>query len=343
MALAFTDRDGKTVLHSWGRFRATAFEAVVVGDLLALKSATGTSVQFADDASGQAAMAVACQNIAAGATGWCALAVELKAPTTIATGGVATQTYFDDGTSVDIGQPLYLDDEGKCDETIGSTTKQLVGYQIARDRILLAPGGMVTGAGAFTTISASDAVSLSSTLGVTGIVTIGSDGSGHDVRFYSDDASCSLLWDASDHVLKIYNTYNADDDIMTYDSAIDVTMTYNTAITTGKYAHGIYLGSAGSGTLNSSAKLYNLWIDNTWTGTNSSAYFMVRMSHQGAATPPNAFIEFSDAQEVDYLFQFSGTGGGGKYVKTSAVSGTHNRKIAVWCGSSVGYIPVYST
>jgi len=172
MGYNFTDRNVKTVLHSWGRFRGTLLEAVVTGDLIALKSATSTSLQFADDVSGQAAIAVACENIAASGTGWCALAAELKAPTTIGTGGAVTQTYFDDGTDVDIGQALYLDDEGKADDTVGATTKQQVGYNVARDRILLAPGGMLTGAATFTTLLCTGAVSMTSTVAMTGVVTL---------------------------------------------------------------------------------------------------------------------------------------------------------------------------
>jgi len=173
MSYTFVDRNEKVVLHSWGRFRATMFEAVVTGDLVALKSATGTSLQLGDDSDGQGAIAVACENIAASATGWCALATELKAPVSVGTGGAVTQTYFDDGTDVDIGQDLYLGESGKCDSTIGGTTKQRVGYNIARDRILLVPGGSITGAaGSFTTLAASGATALSTTLAVTGAVTL---------------------------------------------------------------------------------------------------------------------------------------------------------------------------
>ena len=43
-----------------------------------------------------------------------------------------------------------------------------------------------------------------------GNVTVGSDGSGHDVTFHSDDATAYALWDSSEHMLKIWNTYNED-------------------------------------------------------------------------------------------------------------------------------------
>lgn len=173
MAYTFTDRDGKTILHSWGRFRATVLADVVVGDLLGLYATGATlSVQLANEAAtAVAAGAVACQDIAAGKTGWCALAAELKAPTTIATGGVATQTYFDDGTSMDIGQPLYLSDAGKMSSTVGGTTAQQVGFSVARDRIVIVPGTLLTAAIDCTTITASGVVSLTDILGVTGVAT----------------------------------------------------------------------------------------------------------------------------------------------------------------------------
>jgi len=156
MTLAFTDRNLKTVLHSWGRFRAPMYEDVVVGDLLALKSGTTYSLQLADSTGGYGAIAVAVENILAGKTGWCALAAELKAPTTLGTGGVITQQYFDDGTDVDIGQDLYLKLIGKCDETQG-TLVQRVGYNMTRSTILLVPGGSITGAaGSFTSLTADD-------------------------------------------------------------------------------------------------------------------------------------------------------------------------------------------
>ena len=48
-----------------------------------------------------------------------------------------------------------------------------------------------------------------STLTVTGDVTVGSDGSGQDVIFYSGTAGDNLTWDASEEVLQITGTDGA--------------------------------------------------------------------------------------------------------------------------------------
>ena len=167
MAFTYTDRNAKIVLHSWGRFRARVTEAVVVGDLLAmLGTEASDALQFADQSDAQAAIAVACEDGAADETIWCALAAELKAPASVGAAGTVTQTYF--GASSDyVGSVLYLGEDGKPASSAGGTTAQLVGYYIARDTILLTPGGgLLTGAATFSTITAS------STLAVTGATTL---------------------------------------------------------------------------------------------------------------------------------------------------------------------------
>ena len=172
MSYTFADQDGKVILHSWGRFRATVLAAVVVGDLLGRKSATTTSMQLANEASTSVvAEAIACQNIAAGETGWCALAVEVKAPVSIGTGGVVTRTYFDNGTNKDIGQSIYLSDAGKISSSPGGTTVQVVGFNPSRDRLVIVPGGLLTGGITVTTLTASGVVSLTDVLNVTGVLT----------------------------------------------------------------------------------------------------------------------------------------------------------------------------
>jgi len=174
MAITFTDRDNKIVLKSWGRFKAVMKDAVEVGDLLAPYSGAATStLRLADDAGGLKALAVACEDGAAGDEITCALAAELQAPYTLATGGVATQLYFIGSTDY-IGSPLYLDDSGKCDETTGASTKQQVGWVSARDKIFLVPGVVQAAtAGSFTTLCASGAAAFATTLEVTGNTTIG--------------------------------------------------------------------------------------------------------------------------------------------------------------------------
>lgn len=178
MAFTYTDRNPKVVRKSWGRFRATVMEAVVVGDLVSKYNADATSTyQFADQSDSQAATAVVVsESIAAAGTGWLALAAELKAPATVGTAGAVTQQYF--GASTDyLGAVLYLGEDGKPSSSAGGTMSQEVGHLVARDRILLTPGGgLLAGAGAFTTITASGAVALSSTFSRKGSVAIADPG-----------------------------------------------------------------------------------------------------------------------------------------------------------------------
>ena len=176
MAFNYTDQNKKIVLHSWGRFKAVLTEAVAVGDLLALDGTSASvAVRLAADGTGDAdaygAVAVACQDGIAADEITCALAAELRAPSSIGTGGAVTRTYF--GAVGDyIGSALYLGELGKPSDTIGDTTAQGVGYYVARDTILLVPGGSITGAaGSFTTLAASGATSLSTTLAVAGVAT----------------------------------------------------------------------------------------------------------------------------------------------------------------------------
>ena len=166
MAFTFTDHNKKVVLHSWGRFKAVLYEAVAVGDLLAMYgSASTTAMRLADASSGYAAVAVACEDGIAGQEISCALAAELKAPVSVGTGGATTQTYFCGATDY-LGSQLYLGASGKAGSASG-TTVQGVGFCMARDTIMLVPGGSITGAaGSFTTLAAS------STLQVTGDTTL---------------------------------------------------------------------------------------------------------------------------------------------------------------------------
>ncbi len=173
MAFTFTDQNKKTVLHSWGRFKAVMYEAVAVGDLLALYgSAASSAMRLADDGDGYGAVAVACEDGAAAQEITCALAAELKAPVSVGSGGATTQTYFCGSTDY-IGSALYIGESGKVESSSG-TTPQQVGICTARDTILLVPGGSITGAaGSFTTLAASGAFTAATTAAITGNATIG--------------------------------------------------------------------------------------------------------------------------------------------------------------------------
>lgn len=177
MAFTYTDRNKKTVISSFGKFKAVVTEAVVVGDLVSFYATDATSaLEFADQSDSQAAQAVALADIAAGAEGEFALQAVLRAPATLGTGGVVTQTHF--GAAADFyGVALYLGESGKAASSAGGTFSQLVGYNLSRDVIVLQPNIALTGvAASFTTLAASGAVthtgSTDSSSPTTGILVV---------------------------------------------------------------------------------------------------------------------------------------------------------------------------
>ena len=146
MAATYTHADGRIILHSWGRFRALAVSAVKAGDLLYQKASSGVELAThttTASALTTAAQCVACEDIAAGGTGWVALAVEIKDPATIsATDGSVTQGSL--STAGDEGEPLYLSGTagqatGTAPTASGTVIKQSVGFITAVDRALLRP------------------------------------------------------------------------------------------------------------------------------------------------------------------------------------------------------------
>ncbi len=161
--MAYTDNDGKTILHSFGRFRGTVYEAVKVGDLLSRDTANEGWI-LADEEASTVAEAVACQDIAAGAVGWMAMAVEIQAPPTESGGDWSAGVL---AVGADVCSPLYLDggaEEGKASTSAGGTSVQHVGFILSTGRAILSPGQSLTGtAASHTTL----AVSGTSTLGTT--------------------------------------------------------------------------------------------------------------------------------------------------------------------------------
>jgi hypothetical protein len=137
MALTFTDKNIKTALRSDGLFRVVISEAVKTGDMLSFLS-TGTTniMQLADQSTSVAAHAIATEDGAAGEEISVAESLELKAPITLATGGIVTQTNFAAASDY-LGGLLYLGESGKASSTAGSTFIQVVGRLLTRDRIFL--------------------------------------------------------------------------------------------------------------------------------------------------------------------------------------------------------------
>ena len=141
MAFTYTD-SGKTIKQGWGWFRVVLREAVETGDLLSwYNTDSAYTVQFANESDSQVAQAVAGEPGSAGETIWACLGGEFETLTAIGTGGVATKANFAASTDF-LGAPLYLGLEGKPSSTAGSTYSQLVGFLLARDRILLAPNAI---------------------------------------------------------------------------------------------------------------------------------------------------------------------------------------------------------
>jgi len=154
MAFTYTDRNLKTVLHSWGRFRVTILEAVQPGDALSWYATDATyTVQLANESDSQRCDCFACQAGDAGDEIWAALAVELKSASTISTGGVVTRVYFAAADDT-LGSPVYLSStDGKPSSSAGSTYAQIIGQLLARDRIMLNVTGSATGPTFSTTIT----------------------------------------------------------------------------------------------------------------------------------------------------------------------------------------------
>lgn len=130
--MAYADFGGKTIKHSWGRFRATAGEALTVGDLV------DSDMCQADATAGENhAEYIACEDIASAAEGWMCLKAEVMKRATIATGGVTTRGDHG-GTAGDV---LFLSTtQGKFAEApVGDGILQVVGRVLSQDTILLDP------------------------------------------------------------------------------------------------------------------------------------------------------------------------------------------------------------
>ena len=163
--MAFTDAGGKIILHSWGRFKGVLTAACVIGDLLAADN-SGYGLKLADGVGVSVpTIAVACEDGAIGDVITCALAAEIKASPSIATGGVVTAGAF--FASTDVGAPIYTGDAGKI-ALAGGTMTQAIGYVLATDRYTVVPGGYLTS----TSLSLSGALTVGTTTTLTGIATL---------------------------------------------------------------------------------------------------------------------------------------------------------------------------
>lgn len=262
--MGFTYEDkGKTMLHTWGRFRVTVSEDVIRGDLLSfLNTGTSNTVQLANESDSQAADCIASEDGEAGDEIWACLKAEIKAPVTIATGGVATQTYFA-GSDDWFGAPLYLSStDGEPEDTAGTTYSQVVGRLLARDRILF---------------------DLHPNYGV--------DAKGQDFKVFGANTLAYMLWDSSADQLILRATPDAVEEIGTYQALLDLTIAFDAAIAS-KWVCGAYIGIEGSGTL--TGELYGLWLDWNFkgTGTSGTSYIINMSNNSGShvSNGPTAFM-----------------------------------------------------
>ena len=130
MAYAHFD-ESATVSHAIGRFRATAGEALTVGELI------DSDFKAADATAGEnPAEYIAIEDIASGDDGWFALEAILKKPTTVGAGGAATRGDHG-GTAGDV---LFLSTTaGDALEAPLTGILQRVGRVLSQDTILLKP------------------------------------------------------------------------------------------------------------------------------------------------------------------------------------------------------------
>ena len=162
--MAYTNFDGKIILHRYGVVQVTLAEEVEAGQMI-------TRTGYLADAEGsKAAELVACEHGIAAAVIWAALAVEIKkAPTR--SGAVWTRGDHS-GTA---GTLLYLDggaDEGEACESAG-TIAQGVGWVTSQDTAFICPMSYLTGVNiaASGTCTVTGNSTFGGTVGVTGLLT----------------------------------------------------------------------------------------------------------------------------------------------------------------------------
>lgn len=147
--MAYTHADGRIINVVTGPMRMLVSEAVKAGDLIAqsLTSGAGATLAIAGPTTATtlittAATHVACEDIAAGSQGQCALAVEIIDPPTVSGSTWSKGSLV--AATTEIGEPLYLSPtagEATSVAQVASSAliKQFVGYVLDSDRIILAP------------------------------------------------------------------------------------------------------------------------------------------------------------------------------------------------------------
>jgi len=134
--MAYSSSGVNTIIQSWGRFKATAGEALTIGSLVDM------DFKDADATAGENhAEYVAIEDIASSKEGWFAKGAVVKKPSTIGAGGAVTQGDHG-GTAGDV---LFLSTTaGEAKEVPdGDGVLQVVGRVLSQDRVLLEPSSEV--------------------------------------------------------------------------------------------------------------------------------------------------------------------------------------------------------
>lgn len=145
MAATYTHVDGRTILEAWGTFEALAYDSIEVGDLCYHDASNGmvrATQTTTSSALTKAASCVALEKVASGTRAKFALAVVIKAPDTLATGGIATAGSL--AAAGDEGEPLYLSSTagaatGTLPTPSATVILQVVGYVLATDKVMFCP------------------------------------------------------------------------------------------------------------------------------------------------------------------------------------------------------------
>ena len=175
--MAYSDKEGKTILDAFGKFQSVLYADCEVGDLIA-RDTSNEGWILADDSTGITASAVAIENGSATDTIWMALAAVVETPPT-ESGGDYSDTAC--ALAADVMDTLYLGESGKVEDSAG-TTPQVVGFIISTTRFVLCPNTYITGTDQTLsgnlvvggTASVTGNTTLTGTLTCNGNVTLGS-------------------------------------------------------------------------------------------------------------------------------------------------------------------------
>ena len=328
MGFTYTDY-GKTMLHTWGRFRVTIEEAVVAGDLLSFFNEDNDyTVELANESASQQADCIACEDGAAHAEIWACLKAECKASYSVGTGGVVTQNNF--AASADFfGAPLYLSGtDGQPSSDEGTTLRQVVGKLLARDRILLDIAPTSVGAIAETFTAVGNLTALSMTITDASVLT--GAHRGIYLAYTCSGASITGWVMGMDITLTITGSGSG-----AYLIPLSVGVTVSTMSGTAGQIFGIFIwmGSFSGETITT---YYGISVNMYNDGTCSDTCFIYMRSHSGLV---DACLSIK-VGSADFLLKFDGID---KPLEMDATVGSQVGRIRIEVGGTAYFMPYYAT